>query len=103
MKPGCRTSPYAVPVLGSGLVRRAPNEPPRRSTADRQIRLRPGHVGGVSGAPGGRRRHGQIHDDDPLIAAFARRLRATLVTNNTADFTDLDVPVIDWTADQPGG
>ena len=37
-----------------------------------------------------------------LIAAFARRLRATLVTNNTADFTDLDVPVIDWTADQSG-
>jgi integrase len=33
------------------------------------------------------RRHGRTHDDaDLLIAAFARRLRATLVTNNTADF-----------------
>ena len=50
-----------------------------------------------------RRRHGRTHDDaDLLIASFARRLRATLVTNNTADFTDLDVPVIDWTADQSG-
>ena len=50
-----------------------------------------------------RRRHGRTHDDaDLLIAAFARRLRATLVTNNTADFTDRDVPVIDWTADQSG-
>lgn len=50
-----------------------------------------------------RRRHGRTHDDaDLLIAAFARRLRATLVTNNTADFTDLEVPVVDWTADQPG-
>jgi tRNA(fMet)-specific endonuclease VapC len=50
-----------------------------------------------------RRRHGRTHDDaDLLIAAFSRRLRATLVTNNTADFTDLDVPVVDWTADQPG-
>lgn len=30
-----------------------------------------------------RRRHGRTHDDaDLLIAAFARRLRATLVTNN---------------------
>ena len=51
-----------------------------------------------------RRRHGRSHDDaDLLIAAFARRLRATLVTNNTADFTDLEVPIVDWTADQPGG
>ena len=50
-----------------------------------------------------RRRHGRTHDDaDLLIAAFARRLRATLITNNTADFTDLDVPVVDWTADQSG-
>ena len=50
-----------------------------------------------------RRRHGRTHDDaDLLIASFARRLRATLVTNNTADFTDLDVPVVDWTADQSG-
>jgi len=49
------------------------------------------------------RRRGRTHDDaDLLIAAFARRLRATLVTNNTADFTDLDVPIVDWTADQPG-
>jgi predicted nucleic acid-binding protein len=51
-----------------------------------------------------RRRHGRTHDDaDLLIAAFARRLRARLVTNNTADFTDLDVPVVDWTADPAGG
>jgi predicted nucleic acid-binding protein len=51
-----------------------------------------------------RRRHGRTHDDADLpIAAFARRLRATLVTNNTADFTDLDVPVVDWTADPAGG
>jgi predicted nucleic acid-binding protein len=33
-----------------------------------------------------------------LIAAFTRRLRATLVTNNTADFDDLEVPLVDWTA-----
>ena len=51
-----------------------------------------------------RRRHGRTHDDaDLLIAAFSRRLRATLVTNNTADFADLDVPIVDWTADRPGG
>lgn len=51
-----------------------------------------------------RRRHGRSHDDaDLLIAAFGRRLRATRVTNNTADFADLDVPIVDWTAVQPGG
>ena len=57
----------------------------------------------AAGLGADRRRHGRTHDDaDLLIASFARRLRATLVTNNTADFTDLDVPVIDWTADQSG-
>ena len=44
-----------------------------------------------------RRREGRPHDDaDLLIAAFARRLRATLVTNNSSDFADLGVEVIDW-------
>ena len=44
------------------------------------------------------RRRGRTHDDaDLLIAAFTRRLRATLATNNTADFVDLDVPLVDWT------
>ena len=44
------------------------------------------------------RRRGRTHDDaDLLIAAFTRRLRATLATNNTADFIDLDVPLVDWT------
>lgn len=48
-----------------------------------------------------RQRQGRPHDDaDLLIAAFARRLRATLVTNNTADFADLGVPVVDWTVDR---
>jgi predicted nucleic acid-binding protein len=48
------------------------------------------------------RRRGRAHDDaDLLIAAFTRRLRATLVTNNTADFTDLGIPLVDWTEDQP--
>jgi predicted nucleic acid-binding protein len=47
--------------------------------------------------------HGRTHHDaDLLIAAFARRLRATLVTNNTADFTDLDVPIVDWMIDTTG-
>ena len=45
-----------------------------------------------------RRREGRPHDDaDLLIAAFTRRLRARLVTNNTADFEDLEVPLVDWT------
>ena len=45
------------------------------------------------------RRRGRTHDDaDLLIAAFTRRLRATLATNNTADFIDLHVPLVDWTA-----
>lgn len=44
-----------------------------------------------------RRREGRPHDDaDLLIAAFARRLRATLVTNNSSDFADLGVEAIDW-------
>ena len=48
-----------------------------------------------------RRRQGRPHDDaDLLIAAFTRRLRATVVTNNTADFMDLGVPVVDWTVDR---
>ena len=47
------------------------------------------------------RRRGRPCDDaDLLIAAFARRLRATLVTNNTADFVDLGLPVVDWTTDR---
>ena len=47
------------------------------------------------------RRRGRASDDaDLLIAAFARRLRATLVTNNTSDFANLDLPVVDWTAEQ---
>jgi tRNA(fMet)-specific endonuclease VapC len=47
------------------------------------------------------RRRGRTHDDaDLLIAAFTRRLRATLATNNTADFVDLDIPIVDWTATQ---
>ena len=50
-----------------------------------------------------RRRHGRRHDDaDLLIAAFAGRLRATLVTNHTADCTALHVPMVDWTVDQRG-
>ena len=49
------------------------------------------------------RRRGRTGDDaDLLIAAFSRRLRATLVTNNTADFVELDLPIVDWTVDQPG-
>jgi predicted nucleic acid-binding protein len=48
------------------------------------------------------RRRGHPHDDaDLLIAPFARRLRATLVTNNTADFEDIEVSVTDWTAGRP--
>ena len=48
-----------------------------------------------------RRRQGRTHDDaDLLIATFAGRLRATLVTNNTADFADLGVPLVDWTVDR---
>ena len=44
------------------------------------------------------RRRGRTHDDaDLLIAAFTRRLRATLATNNTAVFIDLDIPIVDWT------
>ena len=47
------------------------------------------------------RRVGRPADDaDLLTAAFARRLRATLVTNNTSDFVDLGLPVVDWTLDQ---
>jgi len=46
-----------------------------------------------------RRRQGRPHDDaDLLIAAFTRLLRATLVTNNTVDFADLGVPLVDWTS-----
>ena len=50
------------------------------------------------------RRRGRTTDDaDLLIAAFARRLQATLVTNNTSDFVDLGLPVVDWTAEQGRG
>ena len=49
-----------------------------------------------------RRQRGRTHDDaDLLIAAFARKLRATLVTNNVTDFVGLDLPIVDWTVDQP--
>jgi len=49
------------------------------------------------------RRRGGPHDDpDLLIAAFTLRLQATLITNNTGDFADLDVPIVDWTVDRPG-
>lgn len=46
------------------------------------------------------RRRGRPHDNDAdlLIAACARHLGATLVTNNTADFVDLDVGLVDWVA-----
>ncbi len=45
---------------------------------------------------------GRTHDDaDLLIAAFARRLRATVVTNDTGDFADLEVPVVDWMVEDP--
>ena len=48
------------------------------------------------------RRRGRTNDDaDLLIAAFTRRLRATLVTNNTPDFADLDLPIVEWTVDRP--
>jgi predicted nucleic acid-binding protein len=45
------------------------------------------------------RRRGRTHDDaDLLIAAFTSRLRATLAPNNSTDFIDLDIPIVDWTA-----
>ena len=48
-----------------------------------------------------RRQRGRTHDDaDLLIAAFARKLRATLVTNNVPDFVGLDLSIVDWTVDQ---
>lgn len=47
------------------------------------------------------RRRGRAHDDaDLLIAAFARKLGATMVTNNVADFVSLDVLVVDWTVER---
>jgi predicted nucleic acid-binding protein len=50
------------------------------------------------------RRFGRTHDDaDLLIAAFARRLRATVVTNETGDFSDLEVPFVDWMVEDPAG
>lgn len=41
---------------------------------------------------------GRPHDDDAdlLISAYTRHLRATLVTNNAADFQDLDVQLTNW-------
>lgn len=49
-----------------------------------------------------RRQQGRAHDDaDLLIAAFARKLRATVVTNNIPDFAGLDLPIVDWTVDRP--
>jgi hypothetical protein len=67
-------------------------------------RLQAGYVGGGSGALGGpaasradpRRRR-------PADRRFRTAASRKLVTNNTADFTDLDVPVVDWTADPAGG
>jgi len=46
------------------------------------------------------RRCGRPHDDDAdlLIAAYTSHLRAVLVTNNTNDFLDLEVPLVDWLA-----
>jgi predicted nucleic acid-binding protein len=34
-------------------------------------------------------------DADLLIAAYTSHLRAILVTNNTHDFSDLEVPLVD--------
>lgn len=50
------------------------------------------------------RRRGRPYEDDAdlLIAAYARRLRATLVTNNTRDFEDLDVPLANWLGEASG-
>ena len=44
------------------------------------------------------RRRGRPHEDDAdlLIAAYARHLQATLVTNNTADFEDLGLRLANW-------
>lgn len=44
------------------------------------------------------RAQGRPHDDDAdlLIAAYARWLQATVVTNNTRDFAALDVPCATW-------
>jgi tRNA(fMet)-specific endonuclease VapC len=45
------------------------------------------------------RAHGRPHDDDGdlLIAAYARWLQATVVTNNVRDFAALDVTCVTWT------
>ena len=43
------------------------------------------------------RAHGRPHDDgDLLIAACARWLQATVVTNNVRDFAALDVSCVTW-------
>ncbi len=44
------------------------------------------------------RSRGRPHDDDAdlLIASYTLHLRAILVTNNTADFRDLGVPLTNW-------
>ena len=43
------------------------------------------------------RAHGRPHDDgDLLIAAYARWLQATVVTNNVRDFAALDVSCVTW-------
>ena len=46
------------------------------------------------------RRRGRPHDDDAdlLITAYARRLRAILVTNNASDFAGLGVQTVNWVA-----
>lgn len=46
------------------------------------------------------RRQGRPHDDDGdlLIAAQAQALGAVVVTRNTRDFIDLQVPVENWEA-----
>lgn len=48
------------------------------------------------------RRRGRTHDADLLIAAFTRRLGATPLTTNTADFADLELPIGDWMVDRQG-
>ena len=45
------------------------------------------------------RQQGLPHSDsDLLIAAFARALDATLVTNNTSHFQHLGVSLLNWVA-----
>jgi tRNA(fMet)-specific endonuclease VapC len=43
-----------------------------------------------------RRKGRPVQDADLMIAVFARRLGATVVTHNTSDFTFTGVPAVDW-------